>query len=142
LRSETTWLRRAITSPEFAERLAPFAKGGGTITLDHAAEASHSFLTALACTAAADHGKKRAWIVHESPRQRERLAAELELWGVTALVLPDSPVNPENDLHEITDPETAAEWFAILETRLRFLRRPPRLRAIPAIRPLREIPAI
>jgi transcription-repair coupling factor (superfamily II helicase) len=116
LRSETTWLRRAITSPEFAERLAPFAKGGGTITLDHAAEASHSFLTALACTAAADHGKKRAWIVHESPRQRERLAAELELWGVTALVLPDSPVNPENELHEIADPETAAEWFAILET--------------------------
>ena len=116
MRSETTWLRRAITSPEFAERLAPFAKGGGTITLDHAAEASHSFLTALACTAAADHGKKRAWIVHESPRQRERLAAELELWGITALVLPDSPVNPENELHEITDPETAAEWFAILET--------------------------
>jgi transcription-repair coupling factor (superfamily II helicase) len=116
LRSETTWLRRAITSPEFAERLAPFAKGGGTITLDHAAEASHSFLTALACTAAADHGKKRHWIIHESPRQRERLAAELELWGITALVLPDSPVNPENELHDITDPETAAEWFAILET--------------------------
>ncbi|MFM2199358.1 MAG: hypothetical protein RLZZ505_2790 [Verrucomicrobiota bacterium] len=116
MRSETTWLRRAITSPEFAERLAPFAKGGGTITLDHAAEASHSFLTALACTAAADHGKKRHWIIHESPRQRERLAAELELWGITALVLPDSPVNPENELHDITDPETAAEWFAILET--------------------------
>ncbi len=116
MRSETAWLRRAITSPEFAERLAPFAKGGGTITLDHAAEASHSFLTALACTASKDIGKKRHWIIHQSPRQRERLAAELELWGITALVLPDSPVNPENELHEITDPETAAEWFAILET--------------------------
>jgi|TARA_B110000037_G_scaffold195370_1_gene231721 transcription-repair coupling factor (superfamily II helicase) len=83
--------------------------------LDHAAEASHSFLAALACTAASDLAKKRHWILHESPRQRERLATELELWGITALVLPDSPVNPEDDLHEIQDPETAAEWFAILE---------------------------
>ena len=124
MRSETTWLRRAITSPEFAQRLAPFAKGGGTITLDHAAEASHSFLTALACTAAADHGKKRHWILHESPRQRERLAAELELWGITALVLPDvgavfgrPPLESEPDAPlEVHDPETAAEWFAILET--------------------------
>ena len=84
--------------------------------LDHATEASHSFLVALACTAANDLRKKRHWIIHESPRQRERLATELELWGITALSLPDSPVNPGNDLHEIQDPETAAEWFAILET--------------------------
>lgn len=66
--------------------------------------------------ASRDRGKKRQWIVHDSPRQRERIATELELWGITALVLPDSPVNPENDLHEISDPETAAEWFSILET--------------------------
>ncbi len=83
---------------------------------DHADEASHSFFVALACTASKDRGKKRQWIVHESPRQRERIATELELWGITAVVLPDSPVNPENELHEIADPETAAEWFAILET--------------------------
>ncbi len=83
---------------------------------DHAEEASHSFFAALACTAASDLGKKRHWIIHESPRQRERLATELELWGMTALVLPDSPINPNDDLHEVQDPETAAEWFAILET--------------------------
>jgi transcription-repair coupling factor (superfamily II helicase) len=111
----SAWLRRAITSPEFSERLAPLATGGSTLVFDHAEEASHSFFAALACTAAADLGKKRHWIVHESPRQRERLAAELELWGITALVLADSPLNPDNDLHEIADPETAAEWFSILE---------------------------
>jgi transcription-repair coupling factor (superfamily II helicase) len=124
LRSEISWLRRAITSPEFAERLAPFATGASTITLDHAAEASHSFLTALACTAASDLGKKRHWIIHESPRQRERLATELELWGITALVLPDvgaifgrppSADEPGSPI-EVQDPESAAEWFAILET--------------------------
>ena len=92
--------------------------------LDHAAEASHSFLAALACTASSDLGKKRHWILHESPRQRERLATELEIWGITALVLPDvaaifgrDPSEGESDIPlEIQDPETAAEWFAILET--------------------------
>lgn len=97
---------------------------------DHADEASHSFFAALACTAASDRGKKRQWIVHESPRQRERLAAELELWGITAVVLPDvgaifgRPHETDRELQlapeapplEVQDPETAAEWFAILET--------------------------
>lgn len=116
MKPETAPLRRAITSPEFTARLAPLATGGSTIILDHAAEASHSFLTALACTHSSDLGKKRHWILHHSPRQRERLAAELELWGITALLLPDSPLNPQDHLHEISDPETAAEWFTILET--------------------------
>ena len=115
MKIENSWLRRAITSPEFTQRLAPLAIGGRPVVFDHAEEASHSFFVALACTAASDLGKKRHWIIHESPRQRERLATELELWGITALVLPDSPVNPEDELHEIQDPETAAEWFAILE---------------------------
>jgi len=147
------WLRRAITAPEFSERLAPLATGKKPVVFDHAEEASHSFFAALACTASSDLGKKRHWIVHESPRQRERLATELELWGITALILPDSPVErrlqsaseteqehngsvgdmeeqtesksflklesaaqPEDfAIPEILDPETAAEWFAILE---------------------------
>ncbi len=124
MKFEISALRRALTSPEFSIRLAPLATGGSTIILDHAAEASHSFLTALACTAASDLGKKRHWILHESPRQRERLATELELWGITALVLPDvgaifgrPPSVEEPDAPvEVSDPETAAEWFAILET--------------------------
>ncbi|WP_411827891.1 transcription-repair coupling factor [Luteolibacter sp. AS25] len=114
--STKTWLRSAINQPEFKNHLAPFANSEGPVVFHHAEEASHSFFTALACTASSDKGRKRQWIIHESPRQRERLAAELDLWGITALVLPDSPLNPENDLHEIQDPETAAEWFAILET--------------------------
>ena len=133
---QATWLRQAITSPEFSKRLAPLATGGSTIVFDHAEEASHSFFAALACTASSDLGKKRHWIFHDSPRQRERLASELELWGITALVLPDSPLQrterclqaasetesitsppqPQLDTNEILDPETAAEWFAILET--------------------------
>jgi transcription-repair coupling factor (superfamily II helicase) len=47
------------------------------------------------------------------PRHRERLASELELWGVTGLVLPDGPV--ETGDGSIADPESAAEWFSVLE---------------------------
>lgn len=111
-----SWLRHALTTPEFTQHLAPFATGESHIVFDHANEASHSFFVALACTASKDQSKKRHWIIHESPRQRERFAAELELWGINAVVLPDSPVNPENEFHEISDPESAAEWFSILET--------------------------
>ncbi|MES2982785.1 MAG: hypothetical protein V4727_10770, partial [Verrucomicrobiota bacterium] len=119
-----SWLRQALTNPEFTQHLAPFATGGGQIVFDHADEASHSFFVALACIASKDLGKKRQWIVHESPRQRERLATELELWGISAMVLPEvmaitgrQSSDESSDLpHEIADPETAAEWFSILET--------------------------
>jgi transcription-repair coupling factor (superfamily II helicase) len=118
------WLRHALTTPEFNQHLAPFANGGETIVFDHADEASHSFFIALACTASKDLGKKRQWIIHDSPRQRERLATELELWGITAMVLPDvvaifgrQPSDESSDAPlEVQDPETAAEWFSILET--------------------------
>jgi transcription-repair coupling factor (superfamily II helicase) len=107
------WLRRAVTQPEFAARLAPLAKGDREIVLDHSAEASHAFLTAVVHLAAKDQQKSRLWLVCDLPRHRERLAAELELWGISALTLPECPV--ETGEGSIADPESAAEWFAVLE---------------------------
>ena len=107
------WLRRAVTHPDFAARLAPLAKGKREVVLDHSAEASHAFLAAVVAQAAKDHGKTRLWLISDMPRHRERLAAELELWGVTGLVLPDGPV--ETGDGTIADPESAAEWFSVLE---------------------------
>ncbi|MCX8495909.1 MAG: transcription-repair coupling factor [Akkermansiaceae bacterium] len=107
------WLRRAVTQPDFAARLAPLAMGGREVVLDHSAEASHAFLTAVVHLAAKDHQKSRLWLVCDLPRHRERLAAELELWGVSALTLPECPV--ETGEGSIADPESAAEWFAVLE---------------------------
>ncbi len=107
------WVRRAVTQPDFAVRLAPLATGDREVVLDHAAEASQGFLSAVALLAAQDHGKSRAWLVSEMPRHRERLAAELGLWGVNALILPEGPV--ETGDGAIADPESAAEWFAVLE---------------------------
>ncbi len=102
-----------MTQPDFAARLAPLAKGDREIVLDHSAEASHAFLAAVVALAAKDRKKTRLWLVSDMPRHRERLASELELWGVTGLVLPDGPV--ETGDGTIADPESAAEWFAVLE---------------------------
>ncbi|GAA5127091.1 transcription-repair coupling factor [Luteolibacter yonseiensis] len=107
------WLRRAVTQPDFAARLAPLAKGDREVVLDHSAEASHAFLAAIVVLAARDRKKTRLWLVSDMPRHRERLASELELWGVTGLVLPEGPV--ETGDGTIADPESAAEWFAVLE---------------------------
>ncbi|HVJ44971.1 MAG TPA: DEAD/DEAH box helicase, partial [Luteolibacter sp.] len=107
------WLRRAVTSPEFSIRLAPAAAGDGELLLDHSAVASHAFLAGAAIEAFRDLGKRRHWLVCDLPRQRERLAAELELWGIRSSVLPDPPT--ETGDGTIADPESAAEWFAVLE---------------------------
>ena len=107
------WLCRAVNQPEITARLAPLVTGAGEVVLDHAAEASHGFLAALVVQAAKGCKKSRQWLVCDLPRHRERLAAELELWGVAALVLPESPVATSEGA--IADPESAAEWFAVLE---------------------------
>ncbi len=107
------WLLQAVNHPEFAQRLAPLATGEREVVLDHTAEASQAFVIALVATAARQAKKERQWIVCDLPRHRERLAAELELWGVPAMVLPEAPM--ETGEGTIADPESAAEWFAVLE---------------------------
>jgi transcription-repair coupling factor (superfamily II helicase) len=102
-----------VTQPEFAARLAPLAKGDREVVLDQSAEASHAFLAAVVALAAKDRKKTRLWLISDMPRHRERLASELELWAVTGLVLPDGPV--ETGDGSIADPESAAEWFSVLE---------------------------
>lgn len=81
--------------------------------LEHAGEAAHAWLCAVAVQAAKDQGKQRIWLVSDLPRQRERLASELELWGVSSLVLPEAPAEMTDGT--IADPESAAEWFTVLE---------------------------
>ncbi len=102
-----------MTQPDFAARLAPLAKGDCEVVLDHSAEAAHAFLAAVVMQASKDGNKARLWLISDMPRHRERLASELELWGVTGLVLPDGPV--ETGDGTIADPESAAEWFSVLE---------------------------
>ncbi len=102
-----------MNHPDFAARLASLVTGDRELVLDHSAEASHAFLAAIVCEAAKARKKSRLWLVCDIPRHRERLAAEMELWGITALVLPDPP--SETGDGTIADPESAAEWFSVLE---------------------------
>jgi transcription-repair coupling factor (superfamily II helicase) len=102
-----------VTHPDFSTRLARLADGECGLVLDHAADSAHAFLAALVREAAADLGKRRLWMVCELPRHRERLAAEMETWNLNALVLPDPPM--DNGEGVIADPESAAEWFSVLE---------------------------
>lgn len=108
------WLRQGVTQPDFARRLVYLGKGSGTVVFDHTDPAAHAWLIALVAEHAAEESKRRLWIVSDSPRHRERLATELELWGISALVLPDSPAEAADGT--MADPESAAEWFSVLET--------------------------
>ncbi|MGB0292502.1 MAG: transcription-repair coupling factor [Luteolibacter sp.] len=106
-------IRRALDHPEFATRLAPLTSGDGQFVLEHASEASHAWFCAILCHAAWEQKRGKIWLVSELPRHRERLAAEMELWGIEALVLPDPPT--ETSEGTLADPEAAAEWYATLE---------------------------
>lgn len=107
------WARRAATHPDLTSRLSRLGTVGDRAVLDHVAEAAHGFVAALVTHAAAAHARRRVWLVSDMPRHRERLAAELELWGHEALVLPETPM--ANDDGAMADPESAAEWFSVLE---------------------------
>ena len=108
------WLQRAIGQPDFTQRLALAASGEGGVVFDHADPAAHSFLAALACHHLSAAGKRRLWLVCEGHRQRERLAAELELWGIDAADLPEMPA--ELDGGQLADPEAAALRLQVLDT--------------------------
>jgi transcription-repair coupling factor (superfamily II helicase) len=107
------WLQRAIGQPDFAQRLALAAKGAGGVVFDHTDEAAHAWLAAVVCRHLTNSGKKRLWLVCDAPRQRERLAAELELWGIDAADLPEMPVELEGG--QLADPEAAALRLEVLD---------------------------
>ena len=111
--AQEDWLQRAIGQPDFAQRLALAASGAGDVVFDHADEASHAWLTAVVLNHLSKAKKRRFWLVCEGPRQRERLAAELDLWGIDAADLPEPPVELEGG--QLSDPETAALRLEVLD---------------------------
>ena len=108
------WLRQGATQPDFARRLALLGSGTGPVVFDHADEAAQAWLIAVIAEHTKKHHQHRLWIVCDSPRHRERLSSELELWKISAPVLPDAPM--ETGEGTIADPESAADWFSVLET--------------------------
>ena len=87
----TAWLAPALDQPGFRERLSRIGDGAGTVVFTEVDEAAHAWLVAVLHQWLASHRDKRLWLLCDRPRHRERLADELALWGIPALVLPDPP---------------------------------------------------
>ena len=111
---QNDWLQRAIQQPDFAQRLVPAAEGEGSIVFDHADEAAHAWLAAVICSHLISRKKQRLWLLCSGPRQRERLASELELWNIDAVDLPEMPAELEGG--QLSDPEAAATRLEVLAT--------------------------
>ncbi len=103
------WLADAAAVPEFRQRLDQLLRGEGGVVFDHIDPAADAWLVALlghACR------RRRTWLLVPSPKHRERLAAELALWGLKASVLPDPSI--EIGDNEVGDPEGEAARLELL----------------------------
>jgi transcription-repair coupling factor (superfamily II helicase) len=110
--AESPWLLRAHQQPDFSKRLGRIGRGKGTVVFDHVSEAAHSWLCAVILHHLAGEEKRRVWLFAEGPRVRERLAVELELWGISTLDLPEGGSSEE----EVNaDPEAAAQRLETLD---------------------------
>ncbi len=93
------------------ESLTTLGQVRETLVLGPCHAAAHAYLLTALCRL---HPKKSIWILHDLPRQRERIAAEMECWGQTSLTLPE----PAADLVDgsIADPEAEAERLQVFES--------------------------
>lgn len=92
------------------EPLAQLGRAEGTLVLGPCHPAAQSFvLSAIA----RQHSQRTIWILHESPKQRDRIAHEMNSWGIKSLVLPEAASELADG--SLADPETEAERQRVLE---------------------------
>lgn len=96
--------------PDLIAPLAALGTAPETLVLGPCHAASHAYLLTTLCRF---YPQKTFWVIHESPRLRERIAAEMECWGQSTLTLPE----PAADLVDgtIADPEAEAERMQVFE---------------------------
>jgi transcription-repair coupling factor (superfamily II helicase) len=102
-------------TPPFEKRLEALVRGQVLAEFDPVDEAALAFVAALSAHANTEGNKgSRLWLTHPNPRVRDRVAAELGLWDVRPLLLPDLP---ESSGDEVTAaPETIAERLSVMNT--------------------------
>jgi transcription-repair coupling factor (superfamily II helicase) len=103
-------LDQLVSQTNSLSTLPILGRGAETHVLDHVHPSSYSFLLAAL---ARQYRQKTIWIFHELPRIRERIAMEMETWGLSAVVLPE----PASEIADgaIVDPESEADRLRILE---------------------------
>ena len=109
-------INETMRSDSFKKRLNALvhrSKKAPPIEFQNVDESAYSFIAALVCHSLQAASKSsRTWLTHSNPRVRDRLAAELELWEIKALTLPELPADDEQGLN--TAPETRAARLDVL----------------------------
>jgi transcription-repair coupling factor (superfamily II helicase) len=105
-----TLLSLFLQQSPVTDHLSQIGQGQDPFVLGPCHAASHAFL--IACLSRI-HPQQTLWILHELPKQRERLAAELECWNQHALVLPE--ITSDTVDGSLSDPETEAERMQVFE---------------------------
>ncbi|MBK1791451.1 transcription-repair coupling factor [Persicirhabdus sediminis] len=106
-------IKKAQRIPAVRQLIDALENPAEIVELDCVADSGYAFI--LACIRLQEKfpSGRRVCFTHPHPRVRERLASELELWGIKATVVPDIPES--NGEGEITAPEIAAERLASLQ---------------------------
>jgi transcription-repair coupling factor (superfamily II helicase) len=107
--SAASLIKLAHDNPLFKKSIAQVERGKKTVVLNSCDPAAMSFTAALFIKS---FSEKIIWVLTDIPRQRERIAVELELWGIHSYCLLD-PVGESSD-GSITDPDSAAERLSVL----------------------------
>lgn len=98
-------------TPLIANQLEDFVRGQNSIIFESVDDAAFAYICAL-CAHALPDGD-RLWVTHPNPRIRDRICAELYLWGTHPLLFPDLAENPGEEA--VTAPEIVAERQAVMQ---------------------------
>jgi len=105
----------ARATPPFKKRLEILVRGRESVAFEAVDESALSFVSALSAQTLQETKKGgRLWLTHPNPRVRDRIAAELDLWNVRPLLLPDLPESGDDEI--TAAPETIAERLSVMNT--------------------------
>ena len=108
-------IQQALTAPPFKKQLETFIRGVKTAAFSPIDSAAFSMISALCAHALGEKSPTaRIWLTHPSPRVRERIASELDLWHIRPLLLPDLPESEDEQIS--ASPETISERLEIMNT--------------------------
>ncbi|MGB0992444.1 MAG: transcription-repair coupling factor [Akkermansiaceae bacterium] len=106
-------LHEAQSSPLFTHRLDALVQGEAVVEFSPVDEAALALVSSA--TAHRIHGENggRIWLIHPHPRVRDRVAAEVGLWNVRPILLPDLPASQGDEI--TAAPETIADRLAAMQ---------------------------
>lgn len=103
-------IAEATSAPPINGLLEAFVRGEVPAAFEPVDDAALAYISAV-CAHGLGNGR-RLWLTHGNPRVRDRISAELELWGVCPLHFPSLPETVDREA--VAAPETVAERHAVM----------------------------